>query len=285
MAVPAILNCHAQSPDGVLFGASHLMKLFEEAPFGYAHEPIGKVKGGSQFFQLVRKVRQLGPTTALMVERNFRSAAVVRFAGVRRRVGHSTECRGPLLTHSLPYDFERFEAESYLDLLRLIHIETPVSKPLLWISEAERDHARKLIPPGAWGFQPGSLGFKSLPRAVSQAVIDQLAVRHLPIVLLGGAEERLFLEGLTLPERTLDLVGKTNLRETMAVLASVDRFIAADTGLVHIAAALGTPTRSVFGRTSASKWGQPSEPHRYLKVVADDLSQLSAADFTEVAFG
>ena len=47
--------------------------------------------------------------------------------------------------------------------------------------------------------------------------------------------------------------GKWNLRETMAMLSRCDLFISDDTGLMHIAAALGVPTVSIFGSTSASR--------------------------------
>lgn len=51
----------------------------------------------------------------------------------------------------------------------------------------------------------------------------------------------------------LEGAGKWNLRETMAMLSRCDLFVSGDTGLMHIAAALGIPTVSIFGPTSASR--------------------------------
>lgn len=51
----------------------------------------------------------------------------------------------------------------------------------------------------------------------------------------------------------LEGAGKWNLRETMAMLSRCDLFVSGDTGLMHIAAALGVPTISIFGPTSASR--------------------------------
>lgn len=47
--------------------------------------------------------------------------------------------------------------------------------------------------------------------------------------------------------------GEWNLRQTMAMLRQCDLFISGDTGLMHIAAALGVPTVSIFGPTSVAR--------------------------------
>ncbi|MHB8540291.1 MAG: glycosyltransferase family 9 protein [Candidatus Acidiferrales bacterium] len=49
----------------------------------------------------------------------------------------------------------------------------------------------------------------------------------------------------------LDGTGRWSIRETLAMLSQCDVFISGDTGLMHMAAALRTPTVSIFGTTSA----------------------------------
>jgi ADP-heptose:LPS heptosyltransferase len=58
--------------------------------------------------------------------------------------------------------------------------------------------------------------------------------------------------GLT--TRAVDLTGRLTVRETLAVIARLDLFLSPDTGPMHMAAAVGTPSVSVFG---------PSDPARY----------------------
>jgi len=51
----------------------------------------------------------------------------------------------------------------------------------------------------------------------------------------------------------LDGTGRWSVRETLAMLGQCDVFISGDTGLMHMAAARGTPTVSIFGPTSAAR--------------------------------
>src|SRR5207245_580918 len=57
-----------------------------------------------------------------------------------------------------------------------------------------------------------------------------------------------------LPFRAVDLTGRLSLRETVALLSQLDLFLSPDTGTMHAACAVGTPSVSVFG---------PSDPARY----------------------
>jgi N-acetylglucosaminyldiphosphoundecaprenol N-acetyl-beta-D-mannosaminyltransferase len=52
----------------------------------------------------------------------------------------------------------------------------------------------------------------------------------------------------------LDLSGQTTLPELAAALQSCDLFIGADSGVMHVAAAVGTPVVTVFGPSNADAW-------------------------------
>ncbi len=76
------------------------------------------------------------------------------------------------------------------------------------------------------------------------------------VVLLGSQADvdscRILADGLSLP--CLDLAGSTGLLEAAALLSHMRLFIGNDSGLGHIAAAVGIPTLTLFG---------PGEPQRY----------------------
>ena len=57
-----------------------------------------------------------------------------------------------------------------------------------------------------------------------------------------------------LPE-ALDLTGRLQLPEVAAVMARCALFVGNDSGLMHLAAAAGTPTLGLFGPTPASEYG------------------------------
>ena len=61
----------------------------------------------------------------------------------------------------------------------------------------------------------------------------------------------------------VDLTGRTSLLALAGVLGLAGRVLANDSGAMHLAAALGTPTVSVFGPTR--EWATaPLGPHRIL---------------------
>jgi len=60
---------------------------------------------------------------------------------------------------------------------------------------------------------------------------------------------------------TFNLAGKTSIGMFAAVLKSCTLFIGGDSAGIHIAAALGTPTVSIFGPASISAWAPRGKQH------------------------
>ena len=77
------------------------------------------------------------------------------------------------------------------------------------------------------------------------------------LLILGGPEDTRMVEELRMASargRCVDLTGKVDLLTAYACLKRADLFIGNDSGLMHIAAAAGTPTIGLFG---------PSDERRY----------------------
>jgi len=58
-----------------------------------------------------------------------------------------------------------------------------------------------------------------------------------------------------IPAAVVDVSGRTNLRQLAAVLQACDIVITGDTGPMHIAVAVGTPTVALFGSTNPDRTG------------------------------
>jgi ADP-heptose:LPS heptosyltransferase len=56
-------------------------------------------------------------------------------------------------------------------------------------------------------------------------------------------------------EKSVDLVGKTNIRELGAVIQGAKAVVTNDSAPMHLASAIDTPTIAVFGPTDSSKYG------------------------------
>jgi ADP-heptose:LPS heptosyltransferase len=90
---------------------------------------------------------------------------------------------------------------------------------------------------------------------------EVFAGRH--VVVTGSAGEaelaRQVAWGAGLPEAQV-LAGRTDLLQLAAAVAVADRVACADTGVAHLATALGTPSVVLFGPTPPALWGPPPRP-------------------------
>lgn len=87
------------------------------------------------------------------------------------------------------------------------------------------------------------------------------------VVILGGPGEEPMAhecaQGLRIP--AVNLCGKTELRELAAILAECDLLLTNDTGPMHLASAVGTPTVSLFTCTSPQRAAPFGESHRIIQ--------------------
>lgn len=78
------------------------------------------------------------------------------------------------------------------------------------------------------------------------------------IVVLGTNDDRESALEISrmVPERTTDLTGKTSLTQAAAIMSGARAVISNDSGLMHLAAYIGTPVIGLFGSTSPV-WTRP----------------------------
>jgi ADP-heptose:LPS heptosyltransferase len=87
-------------------------------------------------------------------------------------------------------------------------------------------------------------------------VADRLAAMGFPAVLTGSEEERALTGSLAqhMTSRALDLGGRLSLGALGALLSDARLLISNDTGVSHLAAALGVPSVVVFNTSDATRW-------------------------------
>jgi lipopolysaccharide heptosyltransferase II len=78
------------------------------------------------------------------------------------------------------------------------------------------------------------------------------------------------------PAHVVDMTGKTSLQQAMALIKNCDAFISNDSGLMHVAAALATPTIAIFGSTNHITTGPYSENSIILRREMDCSPCLKA---------
>jgi ADP-heptose:LPS heptosyltransferase len=138
---------------------------------------------------------------------------------------------------------------------------SPAPLPVTWVAPADEVRAAALLPAGpVIGLGPtANWDGKIWPAARFVALFEALAAL-LPgaraAVFAGpGAQERaLAAPVLAALPGAIDLVGSLTLPEVAACMRRCRIFIGNDSGLMHIAAASGTPTLGLFGRSRASEY-------------------------------
>ena len=210
----------------------------------------------------------------------------------RRKYRAIVDLRGPLLPFLLrgearmskpPYRDETMHAiEHHFSALRKIRPGTHViPAPKIWIpQQAARTAHHELaafnakhclaIAPGAnW---PG----KIWPADAYVSLIERVSNVFDGVCLFGGPDDRPTAEAITaaieLP--AINLCGKTTLIAAAACLAEMQHFVGNDSGLGHMAAALGVPTLTVFGPGQPARYRPWGEHASLVYAPQNDLNQV-----------
>ncbi|MCW3844189.1 glycosyltransferase family 9 protein [Micromonospora yasonensis] len=107
------------------------------------------------------------------------------------------------------------------------------------------------------------------PAARFAGVADHLAARGLRVVLTGVPAEREVTAAVRRLTRrpTVDLTGATSLGGLALLLRHAAILVANDTGTAHLAAAVGTPSVTVYLSGDPVRWSHPGGPHRIARAA------------------
>jgi heptosyltransferase-2 len=258
----------------LLQGCPHVDEFILFAPLWREWEPWSNLR-------LIHRLWRRGFDQAILFNRAFHPALVTTAAGIPCRIGLDTDYRGRLLTTRVPPDATRHEIGCNLDLLAAAGVPREAEQPFpeLWLTNAERQAAlanlaargigsdRPLV-----GMQPGS---RRADRAEERewgsarfARVGDLLTHATGarLIVMGSAEERAASERVAALMRhgPVVLTGETGLREALAVVSLCRLWIGNDSGLRHVAVALGVPTVGILNPTNAARWGYQTPCHRTL---------------------
>lgn len=127
---------------------------------------------------------------------------------------------------------------------RLCHAPTPATRPALHLADWQTPHLDGLSRPVVALCSGASWATKCWPIVRWRDLARQLADDGCSIVELGKGDEFIGIGK--------SLVGQTTVREAACVLRGVNLMICGDSGLMHLALAVGTPTIAMFGPTDPS---------------------------------
>ncbi|MDR3467827.1 MAG: lipopolysaccharide heptosyltransferase II [Xanthobacteraceae bacterium] len=257
---------------------------------------------------LAERLRAQNYGTALVMPRTWKAALAPVFAGIPERVGFVGEVRFGLINDwrwgekALPRMIDRKVALA-LPPGTAMATEWPVPQltvPAAEIAAWRAAHGLGLTP--AIALAPGSVGSgKRWPRYAEAARL--LAARGFEVWVVGGPGEKALAADIVAAggPSVRDLTG-TDLRNGVLALAAARLAISNDSGLMHVAAAIGTPTMAIFGPTSPYHWAPlnelaaivqtrtrvPCQPcHRPVCTMNDHrcMTEIAADEVVEIAAG
>lgn len=221
--------------------------------------------GPAGLLRLAAGLRERAFDAAILMQNAIEAAVIAFLARIPLRAGYNSDGRGLLLTHSV----QRTEAVRrvhqsvyYLEMVRALGCRPAGSGTLLIPGTDHERLAGELLAgyglqghrplvgmaPGAT-YGPAKKWFPERFSSVADRLVDGFSAH---ILLFGSPEDAETAAAVQARAKhpMVDLTGKTGLREAMSLIGRCRLFISNDSGLMHVAAALGVPTVAIFGSTN-----------------------------------
>ena len=237
---------------------------------------------------------------AILLQNAIEAAIIALLAGIPIRAGYDSDGRRLLLSHAVRRTAairKVHQVSYYLEMVQALGCVSarpvPVSPLLVPGPEYGRiaddlftkygisgSHLLIGVAPGAT-YGPAKKWFPERFADVATRIVNTFPAR---VILFGSRGD---IDSTRAVEKSsgkslINLAGKTTLKEAIALIARCDLFISNDSGLMHVAGALGIPTIAVFGSTNAattSPVGEKSVVIRHRVACSPCLKKKCPTDF------
>jgi lipopolysaccharide heptosyltransferase II len=218
---------------------------------------------------------------AINFEGDIRSHLLVALSGATERAGFTMAGGGPLLTRRFEFDPRQHTTANAWRLvkdtfaaLHTNHPDVPAPPFRLQLPALARERAAALVGREARVIALHASGGRAIkqwpPERFAQAAARVARELDATLVLSGSPGDRPIVDEVRakLPDDVaiIDLAGELELPILGAVLERCLVFITGDTGPMHLAAAVGTPTVAVFGPSDPARYAPISTRHRVVRI-------------------
>jgi lipopolysaccharide heptosyltransferase II len=243
----------------------------------------------------------LGRYARLLREKQFDLAVVLRFdhwwgallaylARIPRRVGYDIAEVQPFLTDAVPYVPGRHEVEQNLALVEAVRDQAPLRRldgqpwqgfPLEFpLSAQDREFAARYLAEQGVGdddrlvcIHPGAGAPVKLWRNegwawVADALVKEYGVK---VILTGSASEEPLVQAIAerMANQPIVAAGQTTLGQLATLMARCRLVLGVDSGPLHLAVAVGTPTVHLYGPVDSRTFGPWGDPARHVVLTSD----------------
>ena len=235
---------------------------------------------------LARRLREENYAQAIIMPRTWKSALAPVLAGIPKRTGFLGEMRFGLINdvrpgeRKLPRMIDRMAALVLpTDALHrqqwpLPELRVQPEQIAAWRSKQGLSHDKRRVV----ALAPGAVGKgKAWPVAHYAMLARRLADDGCAIWVLGGPNEQpLAAEIAAIGGNAVRDLTSGNLEAAVVALAIANVAVTNDSGLMHVAAALGTPTVAIFGPSSPWHWAPLNPLAAILEPPGDEAARTRA---------
>ena len=260
MAQPLLARLRAKhakidvlAPEWVAPVARRMAEVDEVITAPFRHGPLQL----AERWKLGRKLKERGYDEAIVLPNSWKAALPPFFAGIPVRSGYVGEARYGLLNRlyrnpdrRMREHYERLSGDQAAGALREPCLQVDAARAAATRARFGLPQRYAVLCPGAeYGPAKRWPYFHDLARRLDR-----------PAVLLGSKNDEAAAQGVP----GSNLVGKTTLDEAIDVIAGAEVVVTNDSGLMHVAAALGRPLVALFGSSSPEKTPPQSQRARVL---------------------
>lgn len=241
------------------------------------------LKGTKSFFGLLYSIKKEKFDIVLDFSLDHRYSLYAKILGIKKRIGFNYKRRGRFLTEKIDIKgySQKHIVSYYMDLLQVIGIEPQEGNLELFVPDADKIRAKNLldelgvgqddlliaIAPGAGASWGEDAKFKHWPLLKFSKLIEKIVIElGAKVILLGDTSERPIadaIKGLTKCS-FIDLIGKTDLLQLIALISNCRILITNDGGPMHIAVAVGIKSVSIFGPVDELVYGPYPESNKHI---------------------
>jgi ADP-heptose:LPS heptosyltransferase len=211
---------------------------------------LGKWK---QIRQLIQKIRKEKYDTVINLHRFGSSGLITWRSGAKNKIGFDKNPFSFSYSKKIKHEIGNGKHEVERNLETIAHLGANQKlRPSLFPSDFDFDKVKSFKAQDYFILAPASVWFtKQLPESKWIELAQQLSTRG-NVYLIGGPSDHALCERIreaaALPESS-NLAGKLSLMESAALIKSAERCYVNDSGPLHLASAMNTPTTAFFCAT------------------------------------
>ncbi|GAB6099424.1 glycosyltransferase family 9 protein [Halanaerocella petrolearia] len=266
-ATPFFRNLRKNFPQARidLVANANFAEIIEDNPHLDQVYAYDKGWGLQESWNFAQQISSNNYDLGLNIHGNWRTALLLKLIDPDYSIGYGTKGRGIFLDKALIPVEEGHMVENYLALLPEIDLEVfDQAGQELGVNSQALERMKEFLAGAGITAEDRVIGLntgaswatKRWPQENWVNLADKLQHQGAKVVFFGGPGDIDRVEEIIdkMEEEPIIAAGKTSLKELAALASLCDLFISGDTGPVHVAASVDTPTVAIFGPSDETKY-------------------------------